>query len=202
YEVVKTPIVTGYVADQASVTGEDKPVNQTYTVTYTKLGKIIPNDENGQPIPKAPTPTYNNDPKDPTKGGETPVPNIPGYHSEVPTVTPDPHNPGKDTPVKYVKDDAKATVTFIDDKTQQTLTTTTLAGKAGEVIDFTNAQGQLTKYENDGYVVVSNEIPTAETKYDTTKDDGAMPSQTYVVHLNHGEETVTPDNPHHPGDPI
>lgn len=66
---------------------------------YKKLGKIVPTDPSGKPIPGADTPTYNNDPNDPSKGGKTEVPNIPGYTPERPTVTPD--NPGEDTSVIY-----------------------------------------------------------------------------------------------------
>ena len=41
--------------------------NMTATFTYAKLGKIIPVDPEGNPIPDAPTPQYPNDPTDPGK---------------------------------------------------------------------------------------------------------------------------------------
>ncbi|MDY2992609.1 mucin-binding protein, partial [Ligilactobacillus animalis] len=102
YDEVKTPVVEGYVADKATVpstavTQDDIEV----TVTYNKVGKIVPVDPSGKEIPDAPTPDYKNDPDDPTKVvPNQPVPEIPGFVPEVPTVTPD--KPGEDTPVKYV----------------------------------------------------------------------------------------------------
>ncbi|WOY89713.1 MucBP domain-containing protein [Ligilactobacillus murinus] len=110
YDPVKTPVVDGYYADTAEVPGQPVTENDiTTTVTYKPLGKIVPKDKDGNEIPGADRPQYNNDPNDPTKGGETPVPTVPGYHLEDPsktTVTPDPKDPGKDTPVIYVKDEA------------------------------------------------------------------------------------------------
>ncbi|WP_353803295.1 MucBP domain-containing protein, partial [Acinetobacter baumannii] len=103
-------VIDGYylktVSDNAKGTfGKD---NVTVTFTYAKLGKIIPVDPEGNPIPDAPTPQYPNDPTDPTKGGKTPVPDIPGWHvvpnQDTPGLTPDgnavvPNKPGEDTPV-------------------------------------------------------------------------------------------------------
>ena len=62
-------------------------------------------------IPNAPTPQYTNDPNDPTKGGVTPTPVIPGYVTDIPNVTPS--NPGADTPVVYRKEDQKAVITYV-----------------------------------------------------------------------------------------
>ncbi|WP_420835932.1 mucin-binding protein, partial [Limosilactobacillus equigenerosi] len=104
YDAVPTPEIKGYYADKKEVSGATvTPTNptSTTTVTYHELGKIIPVDPKDQPIPDAPTPTYNNDPNDPTKGGETPTPTIPGYHTDTPNVTPDPNNPGGNTHVVY-----------------------------------------------------------------------------------------------------
>ncbi|MBT0913633.1 hypothetical protein KJR34_10545, partial [Streptococcus salivarius] len=88
-------------------------------VVYKELGKIIPVDPDGNPIPNAPTPQYTNDPNDPTKGGVTPTPVIPGYVTDIPNVTPS--NPGADTPVVYRKADQKAVITYVDQTTGQTL---------------------------------------------------------------------------------
>ncbi|WP_035460385.1 mucin-binding protein, partial [Ligilactobacillus apodemi] len=118
YDAVTTPVITGYYADTAEVTAQTvTQENITIPVVYKPLGKIIPVDEDGNPLPDALTPQYNNDPSDPTKGGETPTPTIPGYHTETSTVDPD--DPGSDTKVVYVKDDVdKYTLTenFVDDK--------------------------------------------------------------------------------------
>ncbi|MEY8435482.1 YSIRK-type signal peptide-containing protein, partial [Streptococcus hyointestinalis] len=62
---VKTPVVTGYVADIATVTGETvtpESGDVTKVVTYKTVGKLIPIDETGVPIPNVPTPSYDNDP--------------------------------------------------------------------------------------------------------------------------------------------
>ncbi|WP_420835728.1 mucin-binding protein, partial [Lactobacillus psittaci] len=89
YNQVKTPVVTGYVADKASVAGAtvtpDNPTSTT-TVTYTKVGQIIPVDENGNKIPGATPISYKNNPDDPTKVLPTDVPTIPGYTAKVTTV--------------------------------------------------------------------------------------------------------------------
>ncbi len=118
YDAVKSPLVDGYYADKATVAAKDtKQENLTEEVVYRPLGKIIPVDPEGNPIPDAPTPQYPNDPTDPGKTTpDQPVPEIPGYRPEVPSVTPT--DPGKDTPVKYVPiENAKYTLTerFVDE---------------------------------------------------------------------------------------
>lgn len=101
YAQVNTPVVNGYYTDQANVPATAVTQNDIEkTVTYKQIGRIIPVDPNGKPIPGAPTPQYHNDPTDPTKVlPNVPVPNIPGYKPSVPTVTPT--DPGKDTQVPY-----------------------------------------------------------------------------------------------------
>ncbi len=113
YQGVPTPVIPGYYADIEHVAGAevtpDNPVSTTI-VTYHKLGSLIPVDSNGNPIPNAPTPTYNNDPNNPTQGLATPVPDIPGYKKTVESITP--NDPGSDTKVVYVpiKSDDNGTV--------------------------------------------------------------------------------------------
>ena len=101
YAQVNTPVVNGYYTDQANVPATAVTQNDIEkTVTYKQIGRIIPVDPNGKPIPDVPTPQYHNDPTDPTKVlPNVPVPNIPGYKPSVPTVTPT--DPGKDTQVPY-----------------------------------------------------------------------------------------------------
>ncbi|MEO5293187.1 YSIRK-type signal peptide-containing protein [Limosilactobacillus sp. WILCCON 0053] len=103
YQGVPTPVIPGYYADIEYVAGAevtpDNPVSTTI-VTYHKLGRLIPVDPNGNPIPNAPTPTYNNDPNNPTQGFDTPVPDIPGYKKTIENITP--NDPGSDTKVVYV----------------------------------------------------------------------------------------------------
>ncbi|WP_425474663.1 mucin-binding protein, partial [Streptococcus parasanguinis] len=108
------PVVEHYYADKKEAGSKTVTPDQpevTDKVTYKPLGKIIPVDETNTPIPSAPTPQYNNDPQDPTKGGETPTPVIPGYVTDIPNVTPS--NPGTDTPVVYRKAEQKAVIKYV-----------------------------------------------------------------------------------------
>lgn len=104
---VNVPVIPGYVATQTTAGGltvtESKP-NVGQTVIYKKIGKIIPVDSNGNPIPNANQPQYTNDSTNPTKvmPNES-VPDVPGYTPESSTVTP--VDPTTDTPVVYKKDE-------------------------------------------------------------------------------------------------
>ena len=86
YSSVDVPVVEKYFADKKQAGGKEvtpeKP-EVTDTVTYKHLGKIVPVDEKGNLIEKAPTPDYLNDLKDPTKAMETPVPELAGYEASV-----------------------------------------------------------------------------------------------------------------------
>ena len=101
YDAVKVPVVDGYVADKAVVPAK-KAVQENLeeTVTYSKIGNIVPVDPSGNRIPGVPVKPYVNDPEDPTKvvPNES-VPEIPGMTPSVTTVTP--VNPTEDTPVVY-----------------------------------------------------------------------------------------------------
>ena len=125
---VPTEKLDGYIADKASVEEVETNVNSTdldKKVVYTKLGSWIPK------VPGVETPTpipYPNHPTDPTKPGDptdpnTPnvpvIPYVPGYTPKIgetplePKVPNDPTQgyippavptePGKDTPIEYVK---------------------------------------------------------------------------------------------------
>ncbi|WOY89711.1 MucBP domain-containing protein [Ligilactobacillus murinus] len=201
YDEVKTPVVEGYVADKATVpstavTQDDIEV----TVTYTKVGKIVPVDPSGKEIPDAPTPDYKNDPEDPTKvTPNQPVPEIPGFVPQVPTVTPD--KPGEDTPVVYVpvtpeETTQNAKVIYRDTTTGQELDSADLTGKSGSKIDYSTAD-KIKELTDKGYVLVNDGFPT-----DALFDNDGDVDQTYYVNFKHGEEPVGPNNPHEPGEPI
>ena len=67
---------------------------QNIELKYLPLGKIIPVLPNGEVIPNAPQPQYQNNPNDPTGvKPDEPVPVIPGYTPQEQTVTPE--DPGK-----------------------------------------------------------------------------------------------------------
>ena len=104
YDVTKdAKVVEGYVLVKTTDTaGTFTDSDKTAVFTYKKIGKIIPVDENGTPIPGADTPSYKNDPDDPTKVvPNEPTPEVPGWTTDVPNVTPE--DPTKDTPVPYTK---------------------------------------------------------------------------------------------------
>lgn len=115
----EVPVIDGYVAVSgytnndgkyvaggfvATNTGSNEERNKVFKVVYKKIGKIIPVGPDGKtPIPDAPTPSYHNDPTNPTAVvPNEPVPNVPGYKPSVPTVTPE--KPTEDTPVVYTPD--------------------------------------------------------------------------------------------------
>ncbi|KRL83253.1 mlp [Ligilactobacillus apodemi DSM 16634 = JCM 16172] len=199
YDSVTTPVITGYYADIAVVPNQAvSQDNIELTVTYKPLGHIIPVDPAGDPLPEAPTPSYENDPNDPTKGGETPVPDIPGYTPQQPTV--DPEDPGKDTPVTYVPvpKDQTAKIVYVDAKTGETIQTDTTTGKSGERIDYTTAD-KIQDFINKGYVLVEDGFKAAG---DPTYDDDESQDQTFIIKLNHAVAPVGPNDPHEPGTPI
>lgn len=154
FRSVTVPVIDGYIADQSRIkqptVTKDKP-NLTITVTYRKLGKIIPVDSvTGEPIQGAEQPQYENDEFDATKiRNNIVVPQVGGYVPNDATVTP--LDPLKNLPVKYVKnaDKGQITINFVDDATGGTIQSKTLSGVVGETalydpqedIDYVRAQG-------------------------------------------------------------
>ena len=128
YNSVDVPVVEKYFADKKQAGGQkvtpEKP-EVTDTVTYKHLGKIVPVDEKGNPIEKAPTPDYLNDLTDPTKALETPVPELEGYVPTVKSVLP--KDPGVDTKVVY-----KEKITDVEKGTKQVVEFVGVEGKAPE----------------------------------------------------------------------
>ena len=214
---VPSPVVTGYLADRASVpvvnvTGDSEDIKEV--VTYTPLGSWVPN------IPgETPTPIkYPNHPTDPTKTGDKPVlPYVPGMTPKDandqplkpvdptdPTkgyIVPDlPTDPSQDTPINYVKDTQKAKTTFVDEKgnpipgveaiTEQGDSDTPLTKEA-------EVKAKIKELENKGYELVSNTYPEGG-KFDKDKDT----DQEFKVTLKAKEVTVTPDQPKTPGTPV
>ena len=98
-------VINGYVlVKQENTKGKFGNGDETAKFIYKKLGRIIPVDPNGNPIPGADTPIYQNDPNDPSKVvPNEPTPTVPGYTPSTPSVTP--ADPTKDTPVPYTKNE-------------------------------------------------------------------------------------------------
>lgn len=223
YDDVDTRVVNGYYADTkaagaSKVTTDDVSrakdgviTNET-TVTYHPMGKIIPVDKNGNPIPGSKTPIFNNDPNDPTKATTTDSPIIPGYHLDNPdesSITPD--DPGKDRKVVYVADTQNLVVQVFDKDSKtpdQPLDTT----KTGATVEFTgdsftnfptdvatNIDALIKYYEARGYKVKTKPSPDElSAKFDGDKDI----TQYLKLVLTHDTEIVTGENPKTPGTPI
>ncbi|MER2130320.1 mucin-binding protein [Leuconostoc lactis] len=197
-------VIDGYylTAVPSNVEGTFDDEDVTVTFTYAKLGKIIPVDPSGNPIPDAPTPQYPNDPTDPTKTTPNqPVPSIPGMNPEVPAVTP--NQPGQDTPVTYVpvvpeKQLQTAKIVYVDTKTGKTLETDTVTGKSGEKIDYSTTP-RIDEWRDKGYRLVEDGFAEAGTP---VYDDNDDVEQIFIVKLDHDTAPVGPNDPHEPGTPI
>ena len=209
--------IKGYVANYELVPSADvhkdqdgKAENgQDVVVKYSPVGKIIPIDKDGNEIPNAPTPEYNNDPTDPTKTTTTDVPEIPGYHAEVPNVTPD--NPLEDTKVVYVKNTQVIDLVYVDTKTNTTLTTQNdvAHGDSGSTIPTSvtdTLNSTIQSYLDKGYVIapdkVSGTVPDTFDFSDQAANGADKEHQVVTIYLTHGTVTVTGNDPKTPGEPI
>ncbi|MBW3351207.1 mucin-binding protein, partial [Limosilactobacillus reuteri] len=204
FETVDAPVINGYVAERRTYEGQTSTPtdpNKEITIIYHKVGKIIPVDPSGNPIPDAPTPSYPNDPTDPTKvTPNEPTPNVPGWTTDVPNVTPE--VPTKDTNVPYTKptptpEDQTVIVKYIDDTTGDQHTdlssyNKSITAKPGEALNYTT-QGSITELENKGYKLVSDNFNVT-----TMPEKGGN----YEVHFIHNTTTITPDKPGNPDKPI
>ncbi|MCC4409596.1 mucin-binding protein, partial [Limosilactobacillus reuteri] len=214
FDAEDVPVINGYVAVKGYTRDDNGKVvaggftttqeasearrNRTYTVVYAKVGSIVPQDPNGNPIPDPNTPgqnvpnvPYTNDPIDPTKvTPDEPTPIIPGYTPSVNTVTPP--DPTKDTPVVYTKNvEEKAKVQYIDlDENNRVMSeSSTLTGKAGETINYSTADS-IADYEKQGYVLVNDGF-SDNPVFDNV--DGN--EQIFKVTFRHGRIPVGPDTP-------
>lgn len=209
--------IKGYVANYELVPSADvhkdqdgKAENgQDVVVKYSPVGKIIPIDKDGNEIPNAPTPKYNNDPTDPTKTTATDVPEIPGYHAEVPNVTPD--NPLEDTKVVYVKNTQVIDLVYVDTTTNTTLTTQNdvAHGDSGSTIPTSvtaTLNSTIQSYLDKGYVIdpdkVKETVPDTFDFSDQTANGADKEHQVVTVYLKHGTVTITGKDPKTPYEPI
>lgn len=199
YGTVKVPVVNGYFADKAVAGGKtvtpDAP-EATDTVTYKAFGKFVIVDENGNPIPGVSDTAYINDPNDPTKmiAVDKNLPTIPGYTAKVVPATPG--DLSSDTKVVYVKNDQKASVVYRDETSGSTLETVALAGKSGDVVNYSTAE-RIKHYQGLGYVLVTDGYPAgASFDLDSTVD------QAWTVSFKRVALDFNPDNAHEPGTPI
>ena len=185
YSSVDVPVVEKYFADKKQAGGKEvtpeKP-EVTDTVTYKHLGKIVPVDEKGNLIEKAPTPDYLNDLKDPTKAMETPVPELAGYEASVSSILPE--DPGVDTKVVY-----KEKLTDVEVKTKQ-------------VVEFVGAEGKAPKTNiQDDYKFkgkkneVTKETKWAEKTHIYNSVDVPVVEKYFADKKQAGGKEVTPEKP-------
>ncbi|WP_157905550.1 mucin-binding protein, partial [Ligilactobacillus salivarius] len=189
FDAVVSPVVPGSVADKAqtaAVTGlnaDSADVNET--VTYTKVGSLVPSSSDGN-FPGAPTVVYPNDPSDATKVTPAGVPTVPGYTAHDPeghVLTPgsryQPSDPTKDTTITYTADKQKGSVSYVDDTTGKTLKTDSISGTTGSKSSYSTS-GNIADYKKHGYALVTDGYPV-----DLTFDNDDTTDQNFTVHLKH-----------------
>ena len=157
FDMFDTPVIDGYHADKKTAGGltatPDNP-DVEETVTYAPNGKIVPVDPNGNPIPGADTPIYQNDPNDPTKVvPNEPIPDVPGY-TPVDPIPITPADPGKDTPVPYKQNQYGLTEKFVDEDGNELLPSVDKGSsyKSGDGFDVTGDAKVIN-----GYVLVKQD---------------------------------------------
>ncbi|MEY2358850.1 mucin-binding protein [Lactiplantibacillus plantarum] len=206
FDAVVSPVVPGSVADKArtaavtDLNADSADVNET--VTYTKVGSLVPSSSDGN-FPGARPVVYPNDPSDATKVTPAGVPTVPGYTAHDPeghVLTPgssyQPSDPTKDTTITYTADKQKGSVSYVDDTTGTTLKTDSISGTTGSKSSYSTS-GSIADYKKQGYELVTDGYPA-----DLTFDNDDTTDQNFMVHLKHRLTPVNPTDPQTPGTPI
>ncbi|MEK1461268.1 KxYKxGKxW signal peptide domain-containing protein [Limosilactobacillus fermentum] len=189
FDAVVSPVVPGSVADKAQtaavtdLNADSADVNET--VTYTKVGSLVPSSSDGN-FPGAPKVVYSNDPSDATKVTPAGVPTVPGYTAHDPegkVLTPgssyQPSDPTKDTTITYTADQQKGSVSYVDDTTRKTLKTDSISGTTGSKSSYSTS-GSIADYKKQGYELVTDGYPA-----DLMFDNDDTTDQNFTVHLKH-----------------
>ncbi|MDM8244946.1 mucin-binding protein, partial [Limosilactobacillus vaginalis] len=190
YDSVDAPVIKGYFADAKGV-GSATVIqdNIDKTVTYHKLGNIIPVDKDGKAIVGVPPVQFENDDTDPTKAKATSVPSITNWHTDGTTAVTPTGDLSKNIKVTYNKDQGSFKVIFTDDITGKTIdgVGTNITADFDTPIIY-NIDDDIKKLTDDGY------------EYDST--DGKVPdkitaneSTTVTVHMKHGIFEITSKTP-------
>ena len=206
FDAVVSPVVSGSVANKAQIAAvtdlNADSGNVTETVTYTKVGSLVPSSSDGN-FPRVPTVVYPNDPSDATKVTQAGVPTVPGYTAHDPeghVLTPgssyQPSDPTKDTTITYTADTQKGSVSYVDDTTGKTLKTDSISGTTGSKSSYSTS-GNIADYKKHGYELVTDGYPA-----DLTFDNNDTTDQNFTVHLKHQLTPVNPTDPQTPGAPI
>lgn len=176
YQAVKPPVINGYVSDVSEVPEADANGDKEVTVTYSKIGNIVPVDpKTHQPIPGAPTKQLDNDPDDPSKGKTTTVPAVPGKKPSQPTADPDPNDPTKDVYIPYTDNNTQGQVTRRIHYVYDTGTTAhddtiqsvdVIKRPDGSVIDNGQTYGAVVPPVIKGYVSNVSQVPSESATKD------------------------------------
>ena len=189
FDAVVSPVVPGSVANKAQTAAvtdlNADSANVNETVTYTKVGSLVPSSSDGN-FPGAPTVVYPNDPSDATKVTPAGVPMVPGYTAHDPeghVLTPgsryQPSDPTKDTTITYTADKQKGSVSYVDDMTGKTLKKDPISGTTGSKSSYSTS-GSIADYKKQGYELVTDGYPA-----DLTFDNNDTTDQNFTVHLKH-----------------
>ena len=189
FDAVVSPVVSGSVADKAQtaavtdLNADSADVNET--VTYTKVGSLVPSSSDGN-FPETPKVVYPNDPSDATKVTPAGVPTVPGYTAHDPeghVLTPgssyQPSDPTKDTTITYTADKQQGSVSYVDDTTGKTLKTDSISGTTGSKSSYSTS-GSIADYKKQGYELVTDGYPAG-----LTFDNDDTTDQNFTVHLKH-----------------
>uniref|UniRef100_UPI00254AA1C7 mucin-binding protein n=1 Tax=Lactococcus garvieae TaxID=1363 RepID=UPI00254AA1C7 len=206
FDAVVSPVVPGSVADKAQTAAVTElnadSVDVNATVTYTKVGSLVPSSSDGN-FPGARPVVYPNDPSDATKVTPAGVPTVPGYtahdpegHVLTPGSTYQPSDPTKDTTITYTADKQEGSVSYVDDTTGKTLKTDSISGTTGSKSSYSTS-GNIADYKKQGYKLVTDGYPA-----DLTFDNDDTTDQNFTVHLKHQLTPVNPTDPQTPGAPI
>ena len=213
FDTKVSPVITGYIANEANVAEVDgltsASKNVEETVTYSKLGSYVPE------LPDGSTPSvpYPNDPTDPSKPGtDVPaMPHVPGYTPVGPDGKPltpvDPQDPSKgynppavpsdpttDTVIKYGADKQNVVYNVINDTTGENLVTNAVFDSGDTDAALTKGQADLQAiadaYIEQGYDVVSVDAVPGSFDDDDTVDQ--------IVNIHLKNKTATAMVPNEP----
>ncbi|MCT0950004.1 hypothetical protein EFL45_11550 [Weissella confusa] len=213
FDTKVSPVITGYIANEANVAEVDgltsASKNVEETVTYSKLGSYVPE------LPDGSTPSvpYPNDPTDPSKPGtDVPVmPHVPGYTPVGPDGKPltpvDPQDPSKgynppavpsdpttDTVIKYGADKQNVVYNVINDTTGENLATNVLFDSGDTDAALTKGQADLQAIA-DAYIEQGYDVVSVDTVPGSFDDDDTV-DQIVNIHLKNKTATaMVPNEP-------
>lgn len=126
-------------------------------------------------------------------------PTITGYQAsiaEVEATSVTSHDKSCSIAITYTAKSQTATVAFVDVTSGKTLPTMVVTGAYGTTNSYSPVS-QIAAYEQLGYRLVSNNVPTTGITFD--QNDVI---KSYTVKLAHQMTTVTPTKPGQPGQPV